>query len=243
MRTARGVPGEDACVTCFEEDCGGCRVLAPVPEPDPEHEGHTFEFDPETHTYRVDGQIVPGVTELASIMGDPMPAEGDDLEITVEAAAERGTVMHGYLEHRIWGGEPQDCEIPDAYAGYAQAVELFLAEHKLDPVYVEEPMWAEEDGIVFAGTPDFVGTFDGKLAILDWKFVSTVQKTKVGAQLSGYHALCGAEELWAERLACVQFLADGTYRLYNVSLNVGDFDLCLEVWRSKHKKHPRGGII
>lgn len=27
MRQSRGVPGEQACVLCFEESCIGCRVL------------------------------------------------------------------------------------------------------------------------------------------------------------------------------------------------------------------------
>lgn len=29
MRQSRGVPGEQACVTCFEEDCLGCEKLSP----------------------------------------------------------------------------------------------------------------------------------------------------------------------------------------------------------------------
>lgn len=29
MRTARGAPGNDLCVQCFEDSCGGCDVLLP----------------------------------------------------------------------------------------------------------------------------------------------------------------------------------------------------------------------
>lgn len=200
----------------------------------------TFEQD--THTYRVDGETVPSVTQLTAIFGPPSPEEGDDLELTMEAAADRGVTLHAYLQHRFGGGAPEDFELPDAYGPYADAVELFLSEHNLEPMLVETLLWGEAQGVRFAGTPDFVGEFDGRLSILDWKFVSQVQKTKVGAQLSGYWELCGANNIFPEALYCVQFLPDGTYRLYPAGMTADDLFLCLDVYRAAHKKHPRGAI-
>lgn len=200
-------------------------------------------FDPETHTYRVDGEIVPSVTQLTAIFGPPPPEEGDDLELTVEAAADRGSTLHAYLQHRLEGGEPEDFELPDVCCPYADAVELFLSEHRLEPMLVETPLWGEARGVRFAGTPDLVGEFDGRLSILDWKFVSQVQKTKVGAQLSGYWELCGANGIFPEALYCVQFLQNGTYRLYPSGMTADDLFLCLDVYRSARKKHPRGAIL
>jgi len=133
-------------------------------------------------------------------------------------------------------------ELPDAYGGYADAIDLFLSEHQVDPHLTETPMWGEAEGVRFAGTPDFVGKFDGKLSILDWKFVSQVQKTKVGAQLSGYLSLCLCNDWAVENLACVQFFPDGTYRVYPAGTLADSFYLCLKVWREKRKKHPRGAI-
>lgn len=204
----------------------------------------TLTFDPETHTYRVDGEAVPSVTQLVSIFGAPLQEEEwDGLELTVEAAAERGSTIHAYLQHRLEGGEPEDFELPSAYAAYADAIELFLAEHLLEPILVETPLWGEVRGVRFAGTPDLVGEFDGLLSVLDWKFVSQVQKTKVGAQLSGYWELCGANGIFPEALYCVQFLPDGTYRLYPAGLTADDLFLCLDVYRAAQKKHPRGAIL
>lgn len=199
-------------------------------------------FDDETHTYRLDGEIVPSVTQLTDIYSTVSVDEGDDLELTMEAAAERGTILHAYLEHRLWGGEREDFELPDSFGGYADGVDLFLSEHELSPCLTEEPMAGEAEGVQFAGTPDFVGRFDGVLSILDWKFVSQVQKTKVGAQLSGYLSLCLCNDWRPENLWCVQFLSDGTYRLYPAGTAADSFYLCLSVWREKHKKHPRGRI-
>lgn len=35
MRKSRGVPGEQACVLCFEESCVGCEILTGVESYDP----------------------------------------------------------------------------------------------------------------------------------------------------------------------------------------------------------------
>ena len=160
----------------------------------------------------------------------------------MEAAAERGTVMHGYIEHRLNGGAREGYELPDGYDAYADGVDLFLAEHELEPMLVEAPLHGEAEGVQFAGTPDFVGLFDGTLCILDWKFVAQVQKTKVGAQLNGYMSLCLCNDIYPDALYCVQFLPDGTYRLYPAGTLADSFYLCLNVYREIHKKHPRGGI-
>lgn len=199
-------------------------------------------FDANTHTYSLEGEILPSVTQLTDIYSTLSVRDDAPMELTMETAAERGTVLHAYLEHRIWGGSRDDFELPSSYATYADGVDLFLAEHSLVPYLTEEPMWGELDGIRFAGTPDFVGNFDGDLSILDWKFVSQVQKTKVGAQLSGYLSLCFNSDWFPEKLFCVQFLQDGTYRLYPAGTAADSFSLCLSVWREKFKRHPRGAI-
>lgn len=212
-----------------------CREPEVEPEADP-----ALDFDPDTHIYRLDGIRLPSVTQLTDIYGANV--ENPDLELTMEAAAERGSILHGYIEHRLRGRARGDYELPDAYADYADGVDLFLAEHELDPMLVESPLWGEAEGVRYAGTPDYVGLLDGKLCILDWKFVSQVQKTKVGAQLNGYWSLCLDNDIFPEALYCVQFLPDGTYRLYPAGTLTDGFYLCLNVYAERNKKHPRGGI-
>lgn len=195
-------------------------------------------FYPETHTYTLDGKEIPSVTQLVEIYSTSKVEEDSDLELTFESAAERGTLLHGYLEHRLTGGEVEDYEIPAAYIGYVEAIELSLSEHELEPMLVEAMIHA----YTFAGTPDYVGLFDGDLAIVDWKFVSQIQKTKIGAQLNGYKTLCERNCIYPNKLYCVQFLPNGEYRLYPVSDNGETFDLCYKVYQAKNMKHPRGGI-
>lgn len=206
-------------------------------------------FYPETHTYTLGGKEIPSVTQLVEIYSTAKVEEDSDLELTFESAAERGTLLHGYLEHRLAGGEVEDYEIPGAYSGYIEAIELFLSEHELEPMLIETPMYSDAmrnifgEPMPFAGKPDYIGTLDGDLTVADWKFVSQIQKTKVGAQLCGYNALCENNEIYPEKLYCVQFLPSGEYRLYPVVDKSRDtFMLCLIVHQEKNIKHPRGGI-
>lgn len=200
----------------------------------------TVEFIPESHKYLVGGVEVPSVTQLVSPLGQDFDEEDDLLELTFEAAADRGVTMHAYIEHRLTGGDPEDFELPDTYLPYADAVELFLSEHSIIPHLIETPLGG--DG--FAGTPDLVAEFDGNLAILDYKFVSTISKSRTGAQLAGYLNLCETSGIFPDLLYAVQFLRTGEYRLYpaGVANSTEAFNLCREIYRINRKKHPRGAI-
>lgn len=201
----------------------------------------TIEFDEATHQYRVDGVQVPSVTQLVAPLGEDYDDPEDDrMELTIEAAADRGTTMHAYIAHRLAGGDPADFELPGAYLPYADAVELFLSEHQIAPLLIETPL----PGGGYAGTPDLICEFNAELAILDYKFVSSVAKSKVGAQLGGYRELAAENGIFVDRLYAVQFLPDGTYRLYPVDETKTkiSFTVCKTLYEIKTKKHPRGRI-
>lgn len=192
-------------------------------------------FDEAAHRYTVDGVELPSVTQIVAPLGNDLD---EALELTVEAAADRGTTMHAYLAHRLTGGEPDTFELPDVYKGYADAVELFLEEHTIVPLLAETPLAGDD----YAGTPDLVAEYDGTLAVLDYKFMSAVEKSRVGAQLNGYAALCESNGIFPETLYAVQFLPDGDYRVYPVAVDPEAFGLCLQLYRYKKKKHPHGRI-
>ena len=196
-------------------------------------------FDETNHTYTVNGAAVPSVTEIVAPLGATMDELEGLLELAVENAAERGTTMHAYIAHRLQHGEEEDFELPDEYADYVDAVELFLSEHTIEPLLIEQPLGG--DG--FAGTPDLVCNFDGVLAILDYKFVSSISKSKVGAQLQGYLELCKQNGVFPEKLYAVQFMR-GDYRLYSVDIETTalSWTVCKTLYMIKTKKHPRGCI-
>lgn len=201
------------------------------------------EFDAGTHTYTLDGAALPWVTEIVAPLGGAPAPELDEETgeaLTMARAAERGTLLHDYIARRLQGEAADAVELPEEYGSWADAVELFLAEHSFEPWLIEQPLACAE----FAGTPDYVGLFDGRATILDWKFVSQLQKSRVSAQLAGYRALCAEEELEIERTAAVQFLP-GNYRLYPVRYGTEAekrFEACLYIRQQRAMKHPRGAI-
>lgn len=196
-------------------------------------------FDPAAHRYTVDGVPAPCVTQLVAPLGSDMDEPDPLLEGALDAAAERGSAMHDYLAHRLRGGIRADYELPDEYAPYADAADLFLSEHDIQPLLIEQPLAG--DG--FAGTPDLVADFDGATTILDYKFVSQVAKSKVAAQLAGYLNLCEINEVYPQALTAVQILP-GDYRLYPVNIEWGRraFACCRALYTLKTEKHPRGCI-
>lgn len=192
-------------------------------------------FDPDTHTYRLAGKLLPSVSEIISPLGNS--EENDLLEMRLERAAERGTILHAALADLLSGDEP---EVPSDYEKYMDGVRLFLDEHSLEPYAMEEPTYSER--LWVAGTPDFVGLFDGELAILDYKFVSQVAKIKVKAQLNLYAEMTEEHGLFPDRLLCVQFLPGGDYRLYPTARDNTEADCCLQLYRLKQKRQPKGAI-
>lgn len=200
-----------------------------------------LDYDPDKHQYFVNGAPVPSVTQLVAPLGADMDEPDDMLEGVLDAATDRGTTMHAYIEHRLLGGAPEDFELPSMYLPYADAVELFLAEHHVTPLAIESQMAAPD----YAGTLDLVCSFDGATAILDWKFVSQIAKSKVGAQLGGYMGLCCQNGVFPDKLLAVQFLKTGDYRLYPVDPEsaMASFVLCLMLHKVKTHPHPRGRIF
>ena len=200
----------------------------------------TVTFDESTHQYTVDGVSVPSVTQLVAPLGADYDEPDELLETAVDIAADRGVTMHAYIAHRLLGLPPEEFELPSAYLSYADGVEQLLSEHTILPLLVETPL----PGIGYAGTPDLVCMFDGDIAVLDWKFVSQIAKSKVGAQLAGYQELCDFSDIFPDKLYAVQFTRDGSYRLYPVDTDAGieAFRLCRSLYAIKNKKHPRGRI-
>ncbi len=193
-------------------------------------------FDAEKHEYTVNGEVVPCVSDIIAVYGVKVE-EGDDLENTMEAAAERGTVCHKVLEMYLKG---RDVEYPTEYEPYVDAIRLFISEHTIIPIAIETPIYSKKHG--YAGTPDLLCYFDGVLTIVDYKFVSQIAKTKVKAQMNAYCKAYEEKDVYPDEMIAVQFLKDGTYRIYPVKWDDEEFELALKLWKIKNKKHPRGMI-
>jgi len=156
-------------------------------------------FDPETHTYRVDGKIVPSVTQLL-----PKPDFFVSDERLAECAAE-GTENHKEVEEFFRTGK--------STSPYTDAVQRFVEENKKTTgglVACELPL-ASIKG--FAGTSDMI--FEN--AIVDLK--RTIGNKKIHAlQTAGYNLLAVENGLiHSTKLHYILVIRDdGGYDLTNV---------------------------
>jgi len=99
-----------------------------------------------------------------------------------DAAAVRGTAVHGFAEQLVAGSE---VEVPDELAGHVEACAKFLDEWRIAPVVVE--------GLIGSRTHRYAGTFDlvadlpdGRRALLDYKTAASGVYGETALQLAAY---------------------------------------------------------
>jgi hypothetical protein len=195
-----------------------------------------ISFDADTHTYTIDGHVVPvSVTDIAGVFGEDVDEAYED---AIDRAADRGVTMH-YILRMAFSGEDYAGEYPGTYQPWVDAIELFLSEHVFAPISIEEPIYSPKLDI--AGTPDWLGMMDEILTLPDWKFVSSICKPKVKAQLNLYNIIYNELGVFPERLMAVQFMPY-KYRIYPVEIGGDEWATALKVWGIKNRKYARGRI-
>lgn len=138
-------------------------------------------FDPDTHSYTIDGQSVPSVTQVLADMNFV------DTTWFTEYGRTRGTYVHKLIQFYI--EETLDEEtIDQALSGYLSAFKRFKDEADIDTDTwtVEKPLASAT--LRFAGTPDFVGLICGKCAVIDLKTSVTASPWE-RLQTAAYHML------------------------------------------------------
>lgn len=133
-------------------------------------------YDDQTHTYSMDGRIVPSVTQvLNDVIGVPYQASDWHLE--------RGRAVHACAA-MIARGEAfeHDARI----SGQVDACRRFLAFTSAPVIEVETPHFSKPHG--FAGTADLVLSIGGRPTIIDYKASAT---PLLKYQLAAYGLLTG----------------------------------------------------
>lgn len=135
--------------------------------------GHTLEFSEASHTYLLDGIIVPSVTQ---VLFRKFPEEYARVsQETLAAAAERGTAVHKSIENYCKGQDDGSEAVWDFKRLEKRA--------ELKPIYNEIPVII--DGRI-AGRVDMVATIQGEKAVADIKTTATLNKEKLALQLNLY---------------------------------------------------------
>lgn len=188
-------------------------------------------FDAATHTYRYNGQVVPGVTTVLQPLSnfDAVPPQ------VLQAASDFGTAVHLACELDDLG-ELDIERLDESLVPYLKAWRKFSAEHNVGWEKIEHQVY--HGTMRFAGTLDRFGLVNGRRTVVDIK--SSVQLyPSVGPQLAAYaNALT---EPFADRMA-VQLKADGTYvaKTYTEPSDWPVFCslLTLRTWCARHRITP-----
>jgi hypothetical protein len=123
-------------------------------------------FDDALHLYTLHGSPVPSVTELIDQAG---LKRGDWY---TEESRDRGKAIHRIGKSLLLAedvGESDTAFVMDkGYEGYVTALQRFIADKRLTPVFVEVPL--ADPSAWFAGTADFIGGIsDAPYAVVDFK--------------------------------------------------------------------------
>ena len=173
-----------------------------------------FLFDEATHTYTLDGVVIPSVTEIcAPITCGKYPPVG-----VVQQAAARGTRVHELCA--LYDMDALPDEIEAGLVGYVKAWAAFCRDYKPVWTHIELPLYGEIDpGQPFAGTLDRIGEIDGLTRVVDIKTTASLDrpaKVALCEQITGYECLAALNDI---DIICsagmgVQLFADGNYRVH-----------------------------
>lgn len=137
-----------------------------------------IEFNAERHEYRLDGKLLPSVTAVLSIVNDfdRIP------RAILENARDRGERLHKAVN--LYNRDDLDMDsIDDETREDVHAWARFLRESGAVVIASESPVYHEQFG--YAGTPDVVLDWNGRIVIPDLKSTYSVPRT-VGAQTAAY---------------------------------------------------------
>ena len=162
-----------------------------------------LDFDSETHTYRLDGVVLPSVTRLM----EPLKTDtyGGIPDYVMDAAARRGTSVHEAIDLFLSVGVS---DISDEYAGYFEAwMQWFDAVNpnvKMTETLIYHPT------LRYAGTVDCVCEIGGKTVLIDWKTTASMNENLVRVQLQAYQSALKAIGVNVDEKRVVQ-IRDGKY--------------------------------
>lgn len=180
-------------------------------------------FDAATHTYTVNGVVIPSVTQvLTSILGGPPDTHN------VRAAGERGTIVHETVALDLAGDLDEESVDPQVQP-YLAAARLFCRECGFKPALWEARLYSAAHK--FAGTLDCYG--DG--TVLDWK--AGAKRPQYALQTCAYQILAEESGLPVKRRIVVYLKDTGAYEveLHKNASDRADFLALLRVFRLKER--------
>ena len=161
-------------------------------------------FDEDKHIYRLNGIIVPSVTQVMKPLSDETYRDVDSK--VLRRAAGKGTAVHNAIENYLdFGIEDVD---PD-YSGYFMAFLRWFDEYKPQVIATEYRLYHKFMG--YAGTADLICDIGGKLYVIDYKTTQRIEELLVKVQLKAYSQALGSLGAEPKRAASLHLKKDGTF--------------------------------
>ena len=158
---------------------------------------------------------LPSVTSILDVLEDPLyirkwKESAEDpatVELVLANARQRGTYVHlvasDYYKRNELNYDPDSLtkyreqyglpEFDMKVTKFLNGLNKFIAQEEVIPLSVEEHFAIEELG--YAGSPDIIGYFRGKLSVLDWK-TSSSSKIDEGSLFRYWLQLAAYASMW-----------------------------------------------
>ena len=190
-----------------------------------EIKGHTLEYIDESHTYLVDGLIVPSITQILKFKFnkkyDGIPKG------TLQRAAELGTQMHEVIQNYEEQGTESDIKELRNY-------KFLKKQYKWECLANEVPviLWHEGD-IIGAGRLDMVISMNGQVGLADLKRTSVLDKEYLGYQLNLYRF--AYQQSYGEEIEFLRgiHLREDVRKFVQIPINRELTIKLIEEWREK----------
>ena len=210
-------------------------------------------FYDDMHRYEVDGEELPSVSQISRFASREV--YGEISQYKLDNACERGSAVHKATEVL---DKYKECEVTEDIETYLRAYVQFKKDFCVgDYVAIEKPLASET--LKFAGTIDRILLITkefaekvlqicktdlsdkiGKLAIIDLKSSSVVQKVLAKIQLNGYQKLVEENKVGeVGALFILHLEKDNKYKLMPFDIDDRLFMSCLNLhneFRPKRKK-------
>jgi len=168
-----------------------------------------LQFEEDTHTYTLNGSVIPSVTRLMKPLSDSL--YGGVNEYALEMAARRGTAVHNAIENFLLCGIE---DIEEEYEGYFEAFKSWYEEYK--PVVHTTEQKVYHKIMRYAGTGDLIASIDDEKILIDFKTSSVINEMLTGVQLEAYDKAYESHGVHLDGKAILHLCKDGkyTYRKY-----------------------------
>lgn len=194
-------------------------------------EGKMLDYTAETHTYKIDGQRVPSITELLTVKYghkyDGIP------QGTLKRAAEAGTKMHEAVENYIIRQDDDGSE-------ELRNFKFLMKQYGITPISSEIPVILWDEGKPFAaGRFDLLLEKDGNRGIGDLKHTATLDRDYLTDQLNLYKtAYEQSYSTWSPGAEPIEFLVGIHLRgekrkLVALPMNYKYADEIIQAWKEK----------